>query len=169
MQQNNPNAALANQGLMNQMDALDTAQKYRALSSAGLAIGTTANTAVRITNAVTYLLGGVFASKTPAEVAFTPGTHDIAPSASSVQERVYLVNLDGAGNPTIAAGVVASGAGNALLPERQTNLTPIGTVRIAVAAGNAGFTGGTTALNAGQLTVTYNSVGAYGSRFDGAQ
>lgn len=165
----NPSGAMNFQAMMDRFDAVNTLMKYRALSAAGLAIGTVANSKVKIVNTVTYLHNGVFKSKTTAEVAFTATTHDIAANASAVQEAVYLLSLDASGTPTLTMGAIASGSGNALLPELPAGLTPIGHVRVAVAAGATKFTAGTDALNAGHLTVSYSDVGFYGPRFDAAQ
>ena len=127
--------------------------------SAGLAIGTTSLAAVKIVNTTAYTVGGMFYSKTTAEVPFLATVHDIAPNATSVQEQVYLLSLDNAGNPALTGGGITTGAGTALLPELPpATLTPIGYVRIAVAAGATGFTGATTLLSAAQLTVTYTNV-----------
>ena len=137
------------------VNEMKTADKYRAFTSPGLAIGTTGNTAVKIANTVVYLNNGVFCSKTPAEVAFTATTHDIAPNALTVREACYLITLAANGTPTITKGTTATGAGNATVPATPSGGTPIGYVRIAVAAGALPFDATTDALNAAHLTVTY--------------
>lgn len=129
------------------------------LSAAGLAIGTTSAAAVKISNTVTYLIDGVFKSKTTAEVAFTATTHDIAADAAAVQEAVYLVTLAADGTPTLTMGTIASGAGNAALPDAPTDEAVIGHVRVAVAAGATDFDAGTDLLSAAHLTVTYTDTG----------
>jgi hypothetical protein len=164
-----PGVVLGEQSIMTQFDSVNTSLQNICTSAAGLTIGTSANTAVKIANTVTYVCGGAFKSKTTAEVAFTATTHDIAANASSVQERCYLLTLSSSGTPTITAGTIATGSGAALLPERPATGTPIGSVRIAVAAGSTSFTAGTTALNSGALTVTYTDLGYLAPRFDAAQ
>lgn len=128
---------------------------YAALSPAGLAIGTVSKAKVLIANTVTYLSGGVFKSKTTAEVAFTATTHDIPAHATLVQEAVYLLCLDAGGTPTIEMGAIASGAGNAVIPAPPDGKTVIGHVRIAVDAGATSFDATTDELDEAHLTVTY--------------
>lgn len=164
-----PSVAGSEQLLMTQLDANHSCNGYRALTAPGLVIGLTTASSVKITNTTTYLFAGAFKSKTTAEVPFITTTHDIAANASTVQERMYVLYLDGSGNPTIVAGAISTGAGTALLPERTYTLTPIGSVRIAVAAGATNFTANTTLLSAAALTVTYTDIGFLAPRFDSAQ
>lgn len=163
-----PSAALHQQSLMDQFDAIQTAMKYRALSNPGIAVGTTTSQ-VKITNTTVFLNNGVFKSKSTADTAFTATTHDIAANASLVQEAVYLVCLDASGTVTLNMGAIASGAAAALLPAVPAAKTPIGYVRVAVAAGSTPFTAGTDLLGAGHLTTTYVSLGWLSPRFDAAQ
>lgn len=125
------------------------------LSAAGLAIGSGSKAKVKITNTVTYLIAALFKSKTTAEVAFTATTHDIPANAGSVQERVYVLTLDAAGTPTITAGVIATGSGQAAIPAPPANQAVIGYVRVAVAAGATPFDASSDNLDAAHLTVTY--------------
>jgi len=117
-----------------------------ALSAAGLAIGTAANTSVKIANTVTYLIDGVFKSKTTAEKAFTTTTHDIADGSYAI----FLVSLQADGTVTLTKG-----ADDAAI----TTITPpagecvIGHVKITM-SGSA-FTAGTTALDDANATVVY--------------
>jgi hypothetical protein len=161
--------ALSNQDLMNLFDAYETVLSNRALSPAGLAIGSASAAKVKIVNTVTYLSDDVFKSKTTAEVAFTATTHDIPPHATLVQEAVYLVCLAADGTPSLTMGDIASGAGLATLPERPATGTPIGYVRVAVAAGATLFDASTDLLSAAHITDTYVDLGNYGGRFDVAQ
>jgi hypothetical protein len=166
MLKENAGNALNDQLLMNRFDEFHTALTYQALSSAGLAIGTGSAAAVKIGNTVTYLNGGVFKSKTTAEVAFTATTHDIAPHATLVQEAVYLVCLAADGTPTLVMGAIASGSGAAIVPEATAGTTPIGYCRVAVAAGATLFDASTDLLSAAHITDTYVNLGFYCSRFD---
>lgn len=123
------------------------------LSPAGLAIGTGNAAQVKIANTVTYLIDGVFKSKTSAEVAFTATTHDITDGS----ERVYVVSLDAAGNPTLTAGTEAVGSGNATIPDGPAGECVIGHLRLF--ASGAAFDATTDLLSAGHLTDTYTDVG----------
>lgn len=143
-----PEYALNHQGLMDSFD-------YRCLSAPGLAIGTGSAAAVKIANTTTFLNAGIFKSKATAEVAFTATTHDIPANAASVQEAVYLVCLAADGTPSLTMGTIATGAGNAAIPARPANLTQIGYVRIAIAAGATPFDASTDLLSAGHITDTY--------------
>lgn len=169
MQKKAHGGGVSSQAAMDQFDALHTSESYRALSAAGLVIGSAVASKVKIANTVTYLIGGAFKSKTTAEVAFTATTHDIPANAGSVQEQCYFVCLDGTGTATIVAGGIATGAGKAVLPEVPAGLCVIGSVRIAVAAGSTPFTGATTLLSAGALTVAYTDLGFVAPRFDSVQ
>ncbi len=168
-----PSIGLSSQALMTHFDTLWRINANRALTPAGLAIGTAANTAVKIVNAVTYLSNAVFKSKAPAEVPFTLSVHDIPASLSGVQEQVYLLSLDGNGNPTLTGGGITTGVGTAPLPALLATGTAISYVRVAVAAGAPGsgtnFVAGTTPLNAAYLTVGYTDVGYYAGKFSGPQ
>lgn len=154
---------------MDAADASHTNDGNRALSSAGLAIGSGSKKEIKIVNTVTYLSGGVFKSKTTAEKAFTATTHDIAFHATLIKEAVYLMTLAADGTPTLTMGTIASGTGNATLPERPATGTPIGYVRIRVAAGATPFDATTDDLDSAHLTVTYVNVGQYEPRFDAVQ
>lgn len=161
--------ALDQAALENQFDAIHTALSNMALTSAGLAIGSGSKKQVKIANTVTYLSSGIFKSKTTAEVAFTATTMDIPANASTVQEAVYLLTLAADGTPTITMGTIATGSGNATLPERPSTGTPIGYARIAVAAGATDFDATSDDLDAAHLTVTYVNMGFLAPRFDAAQ
>lgn len=163
-----PSKAGSLQERMDHFDSINTSLRNKCLTSAGLAIGTVANTSVKIVNTVTYLSDGEFRSKAPAEKAFTANTHDIPANASSVQEAMYLMTLASDGTPTLTMGTIATGSGNAKLPERPATGTPIGAVRVAVAAGATPFDATTDALSAGHLTVTYYNYGYLAPRFDSA-
>lgn len=155
--------------LMDHFDAMHTSMNYRALSTGGLAIGSTSKKEVKIASTINYLHNGVFKAKTTAEVAFTATTHDIAPNASSVQEAVYLLSLIADGTPTLTMGAIATGSGAAKLPDVPSGKTPVGYVRVAVEAGATLFNATTDDLDAAHLTVTYVNLGYLAPRFDAAQ
>lgn len=158
---------LYQKNLMDAFDALDTVEKYRCLSSAGLAIGSGSKAKVLIANTTSFLYNGIFGSKTTAEVAFTATTHDIPANAASVQEAMYLLSFsDVSGTPVLTMGTIASGAGNAKLPEIPAAHTPVGAVRIAIAAGATAFDASSDNLDAGHITDTYYNYGWLAPRFD---
>lgn len=157
------------QAMMTFFDLLHTANSNRAFTSGGLAIGSSSKAKVKIVNTVTYLSSGIFKSKTTAEVAFTATTHDITNSTTSVQEAVYLMTLAADGTPTLTMGAIATGAGNAKFPERPATGTPIGAVRIAIAAGATPFDASTDELDAAHVTDTYYDLGYFAPRFDSVQ
>ena len=150
---------MRNQDLMTGLDNRTTALRNMCLSSAGLVIGSVSTAKVKIANTVTYLSDGVFKSKTTAEVAFTTTTHNITASASAVQEACYLLTLASDGTPTLTMGTIATGSGASYLPSVPSGGTPIGYVRVAVAAGSTSFAANSDALSAGHLTVTYVNLG----------
>lgn len=160
---------LANQQLMDLLDEMNFQMGNFALADPGLCIGSSDTKKVKIANTVKFLSDGVFKSKSTAEVAFTATTHDIEADADTVQEAVYLVTLAADGTPTLTMGAIASGAGNALLPERPATGTVIGYLRLAVVAGSTDFDASSDALSAGHLTDTYVNLGFLGARFDAAQ
>lgn len=163
-----PALGMNQQGLMDRLDAMHTSHQNRALSAAGLAIGTVSAAKVKIVNTVNYLSGGVFKSKASAEVAFTTTTHDIPNNPAKIQEAKYLLTLDASGNPTLTMGAIAD-QNLSLLPEIPAGQTPIGYVKVSVAAGATKFTANSDLLSAGHLTVTYVDLGYLAPRFDSAQ
>lgn len=160
--------ALYDKGLMDMFDALDTRMKYRALSTAGLVVGSTSKKAIKIASTVNFLFNGVFGAKTTAEVAFTATTHDIAAHATLVKEAMYLLSFsDVSGTPVLTMGTITQGAGTAVLPEIPAAHTPVGAVRVAAVAGGAGFDATTTDLDTtAAVTVTYYNLGWLAPRFD---
>lgn len=169
MEQRNSGYAMNRQSLMNQFDDLHTAQSNMAFSSAGLAIGTTSKKTVKIANTVTFLSNGVFKSKTTAEVPFTATAHDIPANASAAQSAIFLLTLAADGTPTLTKGDIASAPVVATIPERPATGTPIGYVKVSVAAGATPFDATTDDLDAAHLTCTYVNLGFLAPRFDAAQ
>jgi hypothetical protein len=156
---------LANLDTVTKADIVAALNELRArmadlcLTAAGLQIGTTSKKEVRINaTTTTYTIGGVFKSKSAAEVAFTATTHDIAADASNVKEAVYTMSLQADGTATLTMGTIATGAGNAVVPEGPAGEVVIGHVRIAVDAGATPFDATTDDLDATHLTVTYTDV-----------
>lgn len=154
------------QDQMDHFDFINTCLRNMCHSAPGIVIGSSANTKVKIGATTVFTSSGAFKSKASAEVAFTPTTHDIAPDAVLVKEAIYLLSLASDGTPTLTMGDIASGSGAAKFPERPATGTPIGAVRIAVAAGATLFDASSDALTAAHLTVTYYDLGYYAARFD---
>lgn len=127
----------------------------RAMSSAGLTLGSSSKKTIKIANTVIYTIAGAFYSKATAETAFTATTHDIAADSETVQEAVYLVSLNASGTVTITKGTTATGAGNAVVPDTPADNVAIGYARIAVAAGSTSFDATTDDLDAVHITDTY--------------
>lgn len=132
---------------------------YHCVTAPGLTIGTTSAAKIKAANTTTYVHNGVILTKTTFEVAFTATTHDIPANASTVQEAVYLVELAANGDPSIKMGKIATGAGNAVVPTPSSDKTPIGYLRLAVAAGATPFDASTDLLSAAHLTDTYVDLG----------
>jgi hypothetical protein len=157
------------QPLATWFDKMQTAFGNMAESAGGLAIGSVSKKTFRTVNTITYTSGFVVRTKAAAAIALTDNTHDIAASTSSAQEAVYLVCLNAAGDFSVTMGTVASGAGNAKIPDVPAGLTPVGMVRIRVAAGTAPFAATGDDLDAPHLTCTYSDInGPLLPRFDSA-
>jgi hypothetical protein len=162
-------AALGHQEVADTFDSIHHALSNMALNSGALAIGTGSKKKVLIAATINFLSNGVFKAKTTAEVDFTATTHDIAASAAAVKEAVYLMMLAADGTPSLVMGAVATGAGNAKLPEIPTTGTPVGYVRVAVAAGSTIFNATTDDLDAAHLTCTYVNLGFLSPKFAAIQ
>ena len=136
------------------------------MSSAGLAIGTTADEKVKVVNLCHYQVGGEMKSiAANTEVAFTATTDDITADADTAQERKYLLVSDGT-TPSLVAGVQANeGSAEDPVESLISGKAVIGRITIVVDAGSTDFDATTNALSAGHLTVTYENIGLYLGRF----
>lgn len=168
MQQLNSSGALYNDALGDHLDSLVSALGYSAFSKAGLAIGSGSKAKVLITNTVNFTNNGVMLQKATAEIAFTATTHDIPANADSVQEACYLLSLNSSGTATLTMGTIATGSGNAVVPACPAGNTPIGYVRIAIAAGATPFDASTDLLDAAHITDTYVDMGLRFGKFGAA-
>lgn len=124
----------------------------RALSSAGLAEGTNANTiqiAAPNGAGVDYMINGVLYHKAD--------TNNIAMTALAAQAAdtyaKYLVSLDAAGTVTLTKGADAASSALALLPATPANQAAIGYIEVQTTG--VTFTSGTTDLSAAGITDTY--------------
>lgn len=167
MEQIASDKGLSTQDLMSFFDELTTALRYMTLTKPLLAIDTD-KTKVKITNTTNYVHDGIMLQKTTAAIAFTATTHDITADADSVQERCYLYSIDAAGTVTVTAGDQATGAGNAVVPATPAGKTPLGYVRLAVAAGSTDFDATTDELDEAHITDTYVDFGFRFGKFSAA-
>lgn len=135
--------------------ALKEAATNVAATSCGLAIGSSSKKAVA-TGTFHYWSDGSFKRKAAVETAFTATTHDITADAGAAQERFYLFSISSAGTITVTAGTQgAVGAGTC--PALPSGDTPIGLLRLEVAAGPTDFDATTDELDEGHITDEYTS------------
>lgn len=127
-----------------------------ASAAPGLAIGTSANTAIKITTAFTVNVNGKAVTVAAQEKAFTATTHDIADPDTDPREALYLLSTDTQGNVTITKGATAA-AGAAVPGDVPAGEVVFGQVLIQH-DGSAIFDATTNALNAAHLTVTYTDL-----------
>lgn len=147
---------------LNQQSLLNFQQRVANMSfyNPVLAIGSGSKKKVLITTGATGLFsieGVMYVTPASAEVAFTATTHDITPSATVVQERIYLVCLDAAGTGSLVAGDQAD-TGKAVAPDVDASLCVIGKVKIAIAAGATKFDASSDDLDASHITDTYTNL-----------
>ncbi len=160
---------MSQERLMTMLDELNTNLQHQVLTDPGVVIGTSSAAKMKIGNTTKFLNGGVFKSKSGAEVAFTATTHDITADADTIQEACFLLTVASDGTATITKGTTASGSGNAKLPAIPSGGTPFGYLVLAVAAGSTDFDASTDLLSDGHLTDTFYNIGFLSPRFDSAQ
>ena len=125
------------------------------LNAAGLAIKTSSSAIVKTTNTINYVIDGKLYSKAAADLTALTGYN-----VSDTYTAVLAVMLDSAGT---ASYVKSPELANASTFTTDMFITPnngkslIGWIIIKNASG-AAFTGGTTALDASNVTVTYFDV-----------
>jgi len=125
-----------------------------------LAIGSGSAAKVLITTGATgiYIIEGkIYTTPASQEVAFTATTDDIAPNATTAQEKTYLVCLDSAGTGSLVGGDQAD-IGKSVAPEVDADLCVIGKVVLSVAAGTTKFDASTDLLSANHVTDTYTNL-----------
>jgi len=123
------------------------------MNDPGFVIGSSAPEKVKITNTTKYMIGGVFASKSTAEIAFTATDHDLADG----EEAVYVCSLALNGDATLTMGTAAVGSGNATIPDAPAGEAVVGHVRIFTTG--AVFNAVTDSLALGTITDTFVSCG----------
>ncbi len=131
------------------------AKVSKAFNSAGLVIGSSANTKVKIANTVYYFTSaGALASKASAEVA-------IAGTVANAAFNCWLLSMNDAGTVTATLGTAGATLGAMVIPEVPAGSIALGIV-IVNPTGTGDFVGGTTPL--GDATVVPNAV--YISTYD---
>lgn len=118
------------------------------LNTGGLAIGTTANTAVKIANTIYALINDVLVKKTTAEIA-------ISGTVTNAAFNVYVLSMQADGTVTATMGTEGATLGAVVFPTIPDNEVVLGFV-IVNPTGTGNFVGGTTPL--GDATVVPNAV-----------
>ena len=148
-------------------------------NSAGiLAINAASAATIKTTNALAYMIRGIFYSKTALAAQSFAVTHrfdgnpvsalDVAYVQPANTTVFYLVSVNAAGTVAVSQGSYAGQAitygsdlskiivGSGDVPELPAGYCPIGVVK--VVTGATTFTPGTTALDAASVTATYKDV-----------
>jgi hypothetical protein len=124
----------------------------RSFTAAGLTIGGT-STKIKIAVALKYCVNGLMYSKAITDnIVITAGAEQ--PISTFCK---YLVSIIADGTVTTTKGNDAATAVLALLPDLPADSAPVGYFQVATSAGGT-FIAGTTALDAGQVTDTYQDV-----------
>lgn len=141
---------------------------YRNMTAAVLAINAAGAATFKTTSAYSYLVDGIFKSKTAlAAQAFSAG-HAVQAAGTTLY---YTVGLDAAGNVTtyqgtapsanqIAAALMNGQAASSVpsnIADVPDGVTAVGLIKV-VTNSSTTFTPGTTLLDAAGLTVTYYDV-----------
>lgn len=123
-------------------------------NSAGLAIKAGSSALAKSVNTIYYWLNGVLYTKAAADMAALTGIN-----IANGSKNVVAFCIDSAGTLTAVAGTAATTLAGIVPPTIPNNVAVIGWILIDNGTGST-FTGGTTALDAASLTVTYvNGVG----------
>lgn len=155
-------------GLVQSFNALLRLIENRVLSAAAVAIATV-TTQVKTTATAVYQISGIFKTKAATDNFWTVAILQAATGFAAIAAgsgAMFLFMIDAAGVATVIQGPVAVGAVPAVpsdsIPEDRCI---VGTCK--VLCGTAGFTPGTTAWNAANITFTFadgydaSLVGAY--------
>lgn len=140
----------------------------RVLTAAAVAIATT-TTQVRTTATAVFQISGVFKSKASTDNLWTNAILQAAAGFAAIpagSSAMFLFLLDAAGVATAIQGPSAVGAAPAAVPADSIpeDRCVVGTCK--VVCGTAGFTPGTTAWNAANITFTFAD--GYDAAFVGA-
>lgn len=126
------------------------------LNSAGLVIGSSAVTSVKIANTIYALVTGVIVKKTTAEIA-------IAGTVTNAKFNVFVLSIDNAGTVTATMGTEGATIGAVVFPTIPDDNAVIGFI-IVNPTGTGNFVGGTTGLADATVapnTVYINTVGTF--------
>lgn len=163
---------LNRQALMTLLDDLSKRMRNMNFADGGLAIGTT-KTKVKNAASLVCSVNGLFVTVTTADTfSFTATTHDIPANASTVQEAMYVLTIDSAGAGHVYMGDIATGSGNAVLPNYEDlpdDEAIVGALRLAVSAGATSFDATTDELDEAHLTDTYYDYASMFPLFASAQ
>ena len=118
------------------------------LTTGGLVIGSSANTAVKIATTVYALVDGILVKKTTAEIV-------IAGTVANAAFNVFVLSINSAGTVTVTMGTAGATIGAIVFPAVPANSAVIGFV-IINPTGTGDFVAGTTPL--GDATVVPNAV-----------
>jgi hypothetical protein len=137
----------------------------RSLTSGGLAMHASNKENVKTANAVTYIINGIFYSKSAqTEIDISgltfldkDGNADTVSAQAIGYDRIYLLALDASGNVRVSQGADVATGKTAHWPPCPPQLTPFGAVKVANGS-SAAFTFGTTTLDTSGLTVTYTNL-----------
>lgn len=137
-------------GIVDDMNTLaDKTHKSMVFNTAGLAIKTTGSAIVKTANTVTAVINGVLVSKAAADCAALVGT------IAAGKKGLFVITLQADGTLVTRAGsLTATNLADLTWPTIPTTDVVVGFV--IVANGTASnFVGGTTALDATDITATY--------------
>lgn len=150
---------LNRQALMDVIDSLSKRMRNMNFADGGLRIGQVSKTKVNNANSLVCAVNGQFVTVTTADTfLFTATTHDIPANASTVQEAMYVFTIDDQGAGHVYMGEIATGSGNAKLPNYEDlpeDEAIVGALRLAVSAGATSFDATTDELDEAHLTDTY--------------
>jgi len=134
------------------MQDMLTSLLNRSFTAAGLTIGGT-STKIKIAVALKYCVNGLMYSKAITDnITITAGAEQ--PISTFCK---YLVSIVAGGTVTVTKGNDAATAVLALLPDLPADSAPVGYFQVAT-SGAGTFIAGTTALDAAQVTDTYQDL-----------
>ena len=123
---------------------------YISLTSGGLAV-TTAKEKFKTVNTITYLINGLFLSKTATDnLVFSSGHTALAAS----QSCLFGVWLDASGNVTTTQGPIVNSGDPCPVPPTPASRALIGLIKVVCTSAGA-FTPGTTLTDATGVTTTF--------------
>jgi hypothetical protein len=121
---------------------------FKSLTSGAIAIGTNSGT-FKTTVAVTYLINGVFKSKSITNnLTFSSGHTALGNS----QACLFGLWLDADGNVTTTQGPIVAAGDPCPVPSSPSNRAPFGLIKVSTSSSQT-FTPGTSVLGTGNTTV----------------